>query len=33
MHSIEHQLIDIVIITICAMICGADNWEAIGVVA
>ena len=28
-HSIEHKLIDIVIITICATICGADNWEAI----
>jgi len=25
-HSIEHRLIDIVIITICAVICGADNW-------
>jgi predicted transposase YbfD/YdcC len=25
-HSIEHRLIDIVMITICAVICGADNW-------
>jgi predicted transposase YbfD/YdcC len=29
LHSIEHKLIDIVIITICGTICGADNWEAI----
>lgn len=29
LHSLEHKLIDIVIITICATICGADNWEAI----
>lgn len=28
-HSIEHRLIDIVIITICAVICGADNWVEI----
>jgi predicted transposase YbfD/YdcC len=28
-HSIEHKLIDIVIITICATICGANDWEAI----
>jgi predicted transposase YbfD/YdcC len=28
-HSIEHQLIDILIITICATICGANDWEAI----
>ncbi len=25
-HRIEHRLIDIVMITICAVICGADNW-------
>ncbi|MCP4459416.1 MAG: ISAs1 family transposase, partial [Cytophagales bacterium] len=25
----EHLLIDIVIITICAVICGADDWVAI----
>jgi predicted transposase YbfD/YdcC len=28
-HSIEHQLIDILIISICATICGANDWEAI----
>lgn len=28
-HSIEHRLIDIVLITICAVICGADNWVEI----
>ena len=28
-HSIEHQLIDILIITICATICGANDWDAI----
>lgn len=28
-HSIEHQLIDILIITLCATICGANDWEAI----
>ena len=28
-HSIEHKLIDILIITICATICGANDWEAI----
>jgi predicted transposase YbfD/YdcC len=28
-QSIEHQLIDILIITICATICGANDWEAI----
>jgi predicted transposase YbfD/YdcC len=26
---IEHKLIDILIITICATICGANDWEAI----
>lgn len=25
-HSIEHKLIDIAIITICAVLCGADSW-------
>jgi predicted transposase YbfD/YdcC len=25
-HSIDHLLIDIVMITICAVICGADSW-------
>jgi hypothetical protein len=25
-HSIEHLLIDLVIITIGAVICGANNW-------
>ncbi len=25
-HSIDHLLIDIVMITICAVICGADRW-------
>lgn len=25
-HSIEHLLLDIVLITICAVICGADTW-------
>ncbi len=28
-HSIEHLLIDMVIITICAVICGANNWVEI----
>jgi hypothetical protein len=28
-HSIEHHLIDILVITICATICGANDWEAI----
>ncbi len=28
-HSIDHRLIDIVIITICAVICGANNWVEI----
>jgi hypothetical protein len=26
---IEHLLIDIVLVTICAVICGADNWVEI----
>lgn len=25
-NSIEHLLIDIVVLTICAVICGADSW-------
>ena len=25
----EHQLIDLIAIAICGMICGADNWVAI----
>ncbi len=28
-HSIDHRLIDIVMITICAVICGANNWVEI----
>jgi hypothetical protein len=28
-HSIEHKLIDILMIIICATICGANDWEAI----
>ena len=28
-HSIEHLLIDIVLVTICAVICGADTWVEI----
>lgn len=28
-HSIAHLLIDIVIITICAVICGADSWQEV----
>ncbi len=28
-HSIDHLLIDMVIITICAVICGANNWVEI----
>jgi predicted transposase YbfD/YdcC len=28
-HSIEHLLPDIVVITICAVICGADSWVEI----
>ena len=28
-HSTSHLLIDMVIITICAMICGANNWVEI----
>ena len=28
-HSIEHLLLDIVLITICAVICGADTWVEI----
>ena len=28
-YRIEHKLIDILMITICATICGANDWEAI----
>lgn len=28
-YRIEHKLIDILIITICATICGANDWEAV----
>ncbi len=28
-HSIEHLLMDIVMITICAVICGAESWVEI----
>jgi len=28
-HSIEHLLLDIVLVTICALICGADTWVEI----
>lgn len=28
-HSIEHFLLDIVLVTICAVICGADTWVEI----
>lgn len=28
-HSIEHLLLDIVLVTICAVICGADTWVEI----
>jgi len=28
-RTLRHKLIDIVIIAICAVICGADSWVAI----
>jgi DDE_Tnp_1-associated len=28
-NQIEHKLIDLIIITICATISGADDWKAI----
>lgn len=28
-YLIEHQLLDIIAITICAVICGADSWVEI----
>lgn len=28
-HSIDHLLLDMVLITICAVICGADTWGEI----
>jgi len=29
LHSIDHSLLDILVITICGTICGADDWEAL----
>ena len=28
-HRIDHLLVDIIVITLCATICGANDWEAI----
>ncbi len=28
-HSIDHLLLDIIVITLCATICGANDWEAV----
>lgn len=28
-HSIEHLLLDIMVLTICAVICGADSWPEV----
>lgn len=28
-HSVEHPLIDIVMVTICAVICGAESWSEV----
>lgn len=28
-HSIDHLLLDIVVLTICAVICGADSWPEV----
>lgn len=28
-HKVDHLLIDIIVITICATICGANDWFAI----
>lgn len=28
-HLVEHQLVDVVVIAICAVICGADDWVEI----
>jgi DDE_Tnp_1-associated len=28
-HSIEHLLLDIMLLTICAVICGAESWVEI----
>ena len=28
-HTRRHELLDIIVITLCAMICGADNWVEI----
>jgi len=32
-HRIEHLLLDIVLITICAVICGANNWSKLKTMA
>ncbi|MCY4558900.1 MAG: ISAs1 family transposase [Chloroflexi bacterium] len=29
-HAKRHELLDIIVITLCAVICGADNWVEIG---
>ncbi len=26
-HARKHELLDIIVITLCAVICGADNWS------
>lgn len=28
-HSIDHLLLDIIVIILCATICGANDWEAV----
>ena len=28
-HAKRHELLDIIVITLCAVICGADNWVEI----
>ena len=28
-HARRHELLDIIVITLCAVICGADNWVEI----
>ncbi len=28
-HSIDHLLLDMIVITLCATICGANDWEAV----
>ena len=27
-QSKEHQLLDMLVITVCAVLCGANDWEA-----